>query len=84
MSFNREQLLLAATGIVLAVLVLQAFQLSGLVNKTQDAVAKANSASLLAASGGGSAAPQALASSQASAPAAQRSPIPSGGMVGGC
>lgn len=82
MSFNREQLLLAATGIVLAVLVLQAFQLSGMVNKVQNAIAKANSASFLAASGGGSAAPQALAPSQA--PAAQRSPIPSGGMVGGC
>ncbi|HIH18850.1 TPA: hypothetical protein HA225_02635 [Candidatus Micrarchaeota archaeon] len=81
MSFNREQLLLAATGIVLAVMVLQAFQLGGLVKNTQDAIAKANSASLLAASGGGSAAPQTLALSQASVPAAK--PLGSG-MVGGC
>ncbi len=81
MSFNREQLLLAAIGIVLAVMVMQAFQLSGIVKKVQDATARANSASLLAASGGGSAAPQALAPSQASAPATK--PLGSG-MVGGC
>lgn len=81
MSFNREQLLLAATGIVLAVLVLQAFQLSGMVNKVQNAVARGNSASLLAASGGGYAAPQALAPSQ------QYGSAPAGGapkQVGGC
>lgn len=83
---DREKMVLIVVGLVLAVALLQAFQLSGLVKNSQDAnkAAAASSGSLAGASGSqGLAAPSAGAGQQASQPL-KTIPSAAPSQVGGC
>ncbi len=80
---DKEQLLMAVLAIVLAVSVLQAFQLSGLVKNVQAAALKADAAKLAASPASGQAGLAVPAvGQQQTRPSA--SPAAGAGMVGGC